>query len=79
VDAWASQDRALALKDASPVAVNTLFAYSYPVGGLDFRGCSTPPPGTPAECSFRYAEDLLEFAVVPLASGWAVTRVALES
>lgn len=79
VGAWSESDRALALEDASPPAVAGLFAYRYPYGGPQFRGCSTPPGNGPVACVWRSGNDLLSMQVRQFASGWAVTGTTMET
>ncbi len=52
VAAWKAGDRAVALTDATPAAVDAVFAQRYPAGGLQPRGCSVPVAG-PAHCIYR--------------------------
>ena len=79
VGAWAARSRKAALADASPGAVAALFSNPYPAGGPQYRGCSTPPAGTPASCVYRSGNDLLSLTVSPFPSGWGVTAAAMES
>jgi hypothetical protein len=79
VDAWAAKDRPEALRDAAPSAVGHLFSYTYPAGGAQFRGCSTPPTNAPAACVWRVGNDLLSLTVRAWPRGWAVTAATMES
>ncbi len=79
LDAWAGGNRSAALADATPSAVTSLFAYRYPAGGLQYRGCSSPPDNTPSNCVYRAANDLLSLTVSFFPQGWAVTGAVLES
>jgi hypothetical protein len=79
VDAWAAKDRPEALRDAAPSAVGHLFSYTYPAGGAQFRGCSTPPGNAPAACVWRVGNDLLSLTVRAWPRGWAVTAATMES
>ena len=79
VGAWAARSRKAALADASPGAVAALFSNPYPAGGPQYRGCSTPPAGTPASCVYRSGNDLLSLTVSPFPNGWGVTAAAMES
>ena len=79
MDAWAANEHASALKDASPAAVAALFTHSYPAPGVQYRGCSSPPGKTASNCVFRDGNDLLSLTVSTFPGGWAVTGAALES
>jgi hypothetical protein len=79
LDAWAAGNRARALEDASPAAVSALFSHTFPAGGLQFRGCSSPPGNTPATCVFRDGNDLVSLTSSVFPHGWAVTGAVLES
>ena len=79
LDAWVDRSRVTALEDASPAAVSALFVYTYPAGGVQYRGCSSPPGNTTSNCVFRDGNDLLSIAVSLYPSGWAVTGADLES
>jgi hypothetical protein len=79
VGAWADHDRKAALADASPGAVAALFSNPYPAGGPHYRGCASPPPGTPASCVYRAGNDLLSLTASPFPNGWGVTAAVLES
>ena len=79
VGAWAARSRKAALADASPGAVAALFSNPYPARGPQYRGCSTPPAGTPASCVYRSGNDLLSLTVSPFPNGWGVTAAAMES
>lgn len=82
VSAWAGGNRPVALSVATPAAVNTLFAASYPSGNLVFRGCSTAFP--PLVCSYGPpalgSGTLFEIYVSQASSGgWYVSSVAVET
>jgi hypothetical protein len=79
VEAWAAHNRPQALADATPGAVAALFSYTYPPGGPQFRGCSTPPGNEPASCVYRSGDDLLSLTVSLYHGGYAVTAATMES
>jgi hypothetical protein len=79
VGAWADHDGKAALADASPGAVDALFANAYPPGGPQYRGCSTPPGNAPSSCVFRSGNDLLSLTTVSFPGGWGVTAALMES
>ena len=79
IGAWGDDNRAQARQDASPGAVASLFANSYPDGGPEFRGCSTPPANTAAACVWRSGNDLLSLTVEPFPNGWGVIAAIMET
>jgi hypothetical protein len=59
--------------------VAAVFSYSYPPGGLEYRGCSSPPGNTASSCVYRDGNDLLSLTISLFPRGWAVTGAILES
>ena len=57
----------------------TLFSYSDPPGGLEYRGCSSPPGNTASTCVYRGGNDLLSLTVGLFPHGRPVTAAVLES
>ena len=79
LDAWLGHNRTAALTDATPAAVAALFSYNFPPGGVEYRGCSSPPGNTASSCVYRDGNDLLSLTVSLFPHGWAVTGAVLES
>lgn len=83
VSAWAAGNRRNALSVATPTAVATLFAVSYPSGLAIDRGCSTA--FTPIVCSYGPPggsspnDPLFQIYVFPMGSGWHVKAVEIDS
>lgn len=65
---------------ASPEVRATLEHTAYPPGGIDYRGCSTPPPGTPSYCDIRLGPgpEFLQLVMTPMKGGWAVTYATIS-
>jgi len=80
IQAWAAGNRAQALQDATPAAVDTLFAIAYPAGYLQPRGC-TAPSVSPGTCTYRNTDTngIYEIEVVRAPAGWYVSSVTPES
>ncbi|MDQ1391244.1 MAG: hypothetical protein QOF30_221 [Acidimicrobiaceae bacterium] len=75
VAAWKAGDRAAALTDATPAAVEAVFAQPFPAGGVQARGCSNAVAG-PSSCVYRIfaTGGLLELsAVAGSGGGWLIS------
>ncbi|MGH9029948.1 MAG: DUF2510 domain-containing protein [Acidimicrobiales bacterium] len=80
---WASGDKAVALRVATPPAVDTLFAVAYPSGLAINRGCSDSSP--PVTCTFgppggdNPADAIYSLLVARAPDGdWYVSSVQIE-
>jgi hypothetical protein len=79
IAAWKAGDRAAALTDATPAAVDAVFAQAYPAGGLQARGCATPVAG-PANCIYRVLANgtALSLSAENGPGGWFVAAARFE-
>ena len=79
ISAWSSGDQALARTVATPSAVSTLFAQSYPAGYLQARGCTTG--ANPGTCTYRNTktDGIYEIQVSSGSTGWYVSAVTPET
>jgi hypothetical protein len=80
VAAWKAGDRAAALADATPAAVDAVFAQPYPAGGVQARGCSSAVAG-PSFCVYRILANgsLLSLSAMAVPGGWIISAAQLES
>ena len=80
IAAWKAGDRAAALADATPAAVNAVFAQPYPAGGLQARGCSNAVAG-PSFCVYRVLANgnLVSLSAVAVTGGWSISAAQIES
>jgi hypothetical protein len=82
VNDWASDNRMAALAVATPSAVSTLFAVSYPSGDVTNRGCATAFP--PATCTIGPPGGanpnlpIYSFTMASVSAGWYVSAVQIE-
>jgi len=79
VSAWSSVNQALAATVASPAAVSTLFAQTYPAGYLQARGCTSG--ASPATCTYRNTRTngIYEIEISSGSGGWYVSSVTAET
>jgi hypothetical protein len=80
VAAWKAGDRAAALTDATPTAVDAVFAQPFPAGGVQARGCSNAVAG-PSSCIYRILATgaLLDLSVTSGPGGWYVSGTRFEA
>jgi len=80
VAAWRAADRAAALSDATPTAVDIVFGQPFPAGDVQARGCANAVAG-PSSCTYRILANgnLLDLSVVKLPGGWAVSNAVFRS
>jgi hypothetical protein len=80
VAAWKAGDRAAALTDATPAAVEVVFAQPFPAGGVQARGCASAVAG-PSSCIYRILATggLLDLSAVSASGGWLVSDARFEA
>jgi hypothetical protein len=80
VAAWKVGDRAAALTDATPAAVDAVFAQPFPAGGVQARGCSEAVAG-PSSCIYRIfaTGGLLDLSAVAVSGGWSISDARFEA
>jgi hypothetical protein len=80
VAAWKAGDRVAALTDATPAAVDAVFAQPFPAGGVQARGCSEAVAG-PSSCIYRIfaTGGLLDLSEVAVSGGWLVSDARFEA
>jgi hypothetical protein len=80
VAAWKAADRASASSDATPAAVDAVFAQPFPAGGVQARGCSNAVAG-PSFCVYRILANgsLLSLSALAVSGGWIISAARFES
>lgn len=80
VAAWRAGDRASALSDATPAAVDVVFAQPFPAGDVQARGCANAVAG-PSSCTYRILANgnVLDLSVETVTGGWVVSGAVFRS